>query len=112
MTKATLYPDWRACVQHGTDGPRPQLLMLDERVKVVVAGLEAGQSIPAHAEATAVYHFLEGRGWLIVDGARLPVGPGATVVVPDGAVRGMEAELRLAFLATRVTGGARAAGEE
>ena len=50
-----------------------------------------------------MYHFLEGCGWMIVDDERLPVGPGATVVMPAGTVRGIEAETRLAFLATRIT---------
>lgn len=104
MIETTLFPDWREKVTYAPDGPQPQMLVLDDHVKVVVAGLEAGQQIPAHAEAAAIYHFLEGRGWLIVDGQRLPVGPGATVVMPDGAVRGMEAETRLAFLATRIAG--------
>ena len=39
---------------------------------------------------------------MIVDGQRFAVTAGATLVVPQGAERGMEAETRLAFLATRV----------
>jgi mannose-6-phosphate isomerase-like protein (cupin superfamily) len=49
-----------------------------------------------------MYHFLAGTGWMTVDDQRLPVGPGATVVMPAGAHRGVEAETRLAFVAARV----------
>ena len=38
---------------------------------------------------------------MIVDGERLAIRPGATVVVPEGAVRGVEAETRLAFLGSQ-----------
>jgi quercetin dioxygenase-like cupin family protein len=103
MTPSTLYADWREKVIYSAKGPQPQPLMADAKVKVVVAGLEPGQTIPPHAEAAAVYHFLEGNGWMLVDGDRLPVAQGATVVMPAGTVRGMKAETRLAFLAVRVS---------
>ncbi len=77
--------------------------MDNDKVKIIVAGLEPGQKIPEHPEAAAMYHFLEGNGWLLADGERFAVSPGATVIMPEGTVRGMEAETRLAFLATRIT---------
>lgn len=100
---AVLYPHWREKVVFSPEGPRPQVLLQTEKVKVVLAGLEAGQKIPPHPERQGVYHFLEGEGWMRVDGERLRVGPGATVLVPEGAARGIEAESRLAFMAVRVT---------
>ena len=103
MMPSTLYPDWREKVMYSAEGPHPQPLMADDKVKVVVAGLEPGQKIPPHAEAAAMYHILEGNGWMLVDGERLPVAQGAIVVMPAGTVRGMEAGSRLAFLAVRVS---------
>jgi hypothetical protein len=38
---------------------------------------------------------------MIVDDERLAIRPGAIVVVSDGAVRGVAAETRLAFLGTQ-----------
>jgi quercetin dioxygenase-like cupin family protein len=102
MTQAVLYPNWRDKVVYSAEGPQPQPLLVSEKVKIIVAGLEPGQLIPAHPEAAAMYHFLEGDGWMIVNEARLPVTQGATVVMPAGTVRGIEAETRLAFLATRI----------
>jgi len=102
MTQAELFPNWLEKVVYTADGPQPQVLMANDKVKIIVAGLEPGQKIPEHSEVTAMYHFLEGTGWMLVDGERLAVGPGATVVMPDGTVRGMEAETRLSFLATRI----------
>lgn len=101
MTKATTFPSWRDTVIFAPEGPQPQILMDNDRVKIIMAGLEPGQKIPEHAENSAMYHFLEGSGWMIVDDERIPVQPGVTIVMPDGAVRGLEAETRLAFLATR-----------
>jgi quercetin dioxygenase-like cupin family protein len=102
MTQTTLYPDWRTKVVFSPEGPQPQPLMVDDKVKIIVAGLEPGQIIPPHPEATAMYYFLEGSGWLLANDERLPVSQGATVVMPAGTVRGIEAGTRLAFLAVRV----------
>ena len=83
------------------DGPKPQKLLETETLTTVLIGLEAGQKIPPHPAPAAAYHFLEGSGWVIVDDSRLAVQPGATVVVPDGASRSVEAETQLAFLGVR-----------
>jgi quercetin dioxygenase-like cupin family protein len=100
--EATLYPGWKELVAFSAEGPQPHVLMETERLKIVVAGLLPGQSIPPHPAALGMYHFLEGNGWMMVDGERLAVDAGATVIVPDGAARGIEAETQLCFLATRV----------
>jgi quercetin dioxygenase-like cupin family protein len=97
-----LYPNWKAKVIFSAEGPQPQVLTEGEKLKVIIAGLEPGQTIPRHSEGLALYHFLEGAGWMDVDGERFTVGPGATVITPAGATRGLEAETRLAFLAARV----------
>lgn len=102
MKKATLYPNWKETVVFGEDGPQPQMLMADEKVKVILGGLKPGQKIPNHAEAQAMYHFLEGTGWMTVDDEIMPVSAGSTIVMPNGTVRGMEAETQLVFLATRI----------
>ncbi len=101
MSQTKLYPNWQDVIVFSPDGPQPQKLLETEALMAVLVGLEAGQKIPPHPAPTAVYHFLEGNGWMIVDGERLAVQPGATVVAPDGATRGIEAETRLAILATR-----------
>src|SRR5512146_3432260 len=97
------YPHTQDKAVFSPDGPQPQVLFLQGEVKVLVGGLEAGQKIPPHPEGLAVYHFLEGRGWMLVDGERLAVTQGTTVITPEGAPRGMEAETRLIFLAARIT---------
>lgn len=101
MTKAITYPDWRETVIFTVEGPQPQILQDNEKVKIIMAGLEPGQKIPEHAENSAMYYFLDGSGWMMVDGERIPVQSGTTIIMPDGAVRGLEAETRLAFLAAR-----------
>ena len=65
-----VYPDWRSKVVFSGEGPQPQILVENEKLKVVVAGLEAGQRIPAHPESLAMYHFLDGSGWMTVAGER------------------------------------------
>ena len=102
MTETTLYPNWKDQIVYGTEEPQPHVLLANEKVKALMAGLAPGAKIPEHAEAQALYHFLEGTGWMTVDGERLPVSAGATIVMPEGAVRGLEAETQLAFIAVRI----------
>ena len=90
-------------ITFSTDGPQPQSLFAERQVKVIVAGLNAGQKIPAHPEGLSVFQFIEGTGTMIVDGERLQIKPGAVVIAEDGASRGMEAETRLKFMAVRIT---------
>jgi quercetin dioxygenase-like cupin family protein len=100
--RSMLYPNWKESVVFAPQGPQPQILIQNEKLKVIVAGLEIGQKIPMHPEALAVYHFLEGTGWMTVDDERYPVSSGATVITPEGAKRGVEAETCLVFLAVRI----------
>ena len=100
--KSMFYPDWQEMVVFSPGGAQPQILAENEKLKVIIGSLEVGQKIPTHPEALAVYHFLEGTGWMIVDDERYPVSPGAIVITPEGAKRGVEAETRLVFLATRI----------
>lgn len=97
------YPDWKEKVVFAPDRPRPQVLMENERLKVVLAGLEAGQKIPPHPEVQGVFTVLEGNGWMVLDAERIPISQGTIVYAPPGSVRGFEATTRLVFLAVRVT---------
>jgi len=102
MNDNLFFPDWREKVTYGDKGPQIQVLSENDKVKVLVSGLGAGAKIASHPEGEGVYYFLEGRGWMIVDEERFPVREGAIVIVPAGSSRGVEAETRMAFLATRV----------
>ena len=102
MDATTLFPDWRELVRYAAPGPQPTLLRDEDGLRVLLAGLERGQRIPPHSERLAVYHALEGRGILTLDGERMPFVAGATVIAPRGSTRGIEAETRLAFLAVRI----------
>lgn len=95
-------PDLRERVVFSPGGPRPQVLLDSGALKALVAGLEPGQRIPAHPEKLSMYYIIDGTGWMTVDGERHRVGPGVTLFVREGGVRGLEAETRLIFLATRV----------
>lgn len=96
------FSDVAAQAVFDASGPRPQFLVDSARLTVIVAGLEPGQQIPAHAESMAVYHFLAGEGVMIVDGETFSVAGGATLIVPSGAARGMHATTRLTFLAVKI----------
>lgn len=97
------YPNPQEIIVFAPDGPQPQALFAEGQVKIIVVGLEAGQKIPVHPEGLASFHFLEGTGIMIVDGERLPVGPGTVIITEAGAPRGMEAATRLKFMAVRIT---------
>jgi mannose-6-phosphate isomerase-like protein (cupin superfamily) len=104
MNKTLSYPNWKEKVVYPAEGAQPKVLDENEKFKVIVAGLEAGQKIPSHPESSGVYFFLEGSGVMVVNEEHIPVEEGATVIVPDGGVRGVNATTRLAFLAVRAAG--------
>jgi quercetin dioxygenase-like cupin family protein len=93
--------DWQERVSFSAAGPQPYIFAETDKIKVVLVGLEPGQKLPPHPAPQGVYHFLAGNGWMIVDGQRVAVAAGSTVVVPNGASRGVEAETRLAFIGSR-----------
>lgn len=102
MTPRVLYANWKDVVVYSEKGMQPQVLVEAEQYKAVVAGLAAGNTVPPHPEGPAIFHFLEGSGRMIVGEETFAVQAGATVIVPDGASRGIEAETKLAFLAVRL----------
>ncbi len=102
MSEVKYFPDWQEQITYGETGPQPNILMVDDKIKALMAGLRPGQRIPEHPEAASVYHFLTGNGWMIVDGERLRVTAGTTLIMPAGTSRGLEAETELAFLAMRI----------
>ncbi|MCC6383359.1 MAG: cupin domain-containing protein [Dehalococcoidia bacterium] len=94
--------DARQQVRYTPEGPQPQFVLDGDQAKVILAGLEAGQRIPVHPEALAVYVILEGQGVMQVGEQEFPIGPGSLVVTPAGSARGMVAETRLAFAAVKI----------
>ena len=98
---AIYYPAVGELAVFDSDGPRPQFLVDSEKLKVLVAGLEPGQQIPAHPEALAVYHFLAGEGVMTVNDEEFAVTAGSMVITPPGATRGLRAASRLIFLAAK-----------
>ncbi len=97
------YPNPTEKVVLSSEGPQPQELFRHGAVKVIVAGLQPGQKIPVHPEGLSSFHFIEGRGIMIVEGERLQVSPGTVIIAEHGAERGIEAETKLAFVAVRIT---------
>ena len=104
MEQTLFFPDWRDKVIFSAGGPQPQVLHEDAKVKVVVVGLEPGGRIPVHAGGAGVYHFLEGAGQMVVGDEVFAVQTGATLLIPDGAQRGLTTQTRLAFIAVRIAG--------
>lgn len=102
MNEITHVNNWREKITYSREGPQPRVLMETDEYRVILAGLEPGAKIPPHPEAGAIYHILEGSGWMTVNDQRLAVRDGSIVAVPHGGTRGLEAETRLAFLAVRV----------
>lgn len=95
--------DCKELIINSEEGPTPQTLFEKGKIKLVVAGLKAGQSIPPHEESLGIYNFLEGKGVMTVDETLYDVRQGSTIVVPKGSVRGISAETDLSFMGTRIT---------
>jgi len=84
-----------------TDGPKPQFLINTPNFKALVVGLEAGGQIPVHAGETAMYHFVEGTGLMTIGDETFEIKTGATMIVPNGVKRGMNAKTRVIFLGSK-----------
>jgi quercetin dioxygenase-like cupin family protein len=84
-----------------TDGPKPQFILDTPQFKALVVGLEPGQQIPLHPGEAAMYHFIEGEGLMTVGDETFAIQPGATVLVPTGTPRGMNAKTRVIFLGSK-----------
>jgi quercetin dioxygenase-like cupin family protein len=102
MTDEMVFPDWRELVRYASPGPQPTIVADEPEFRVLIAGLEPGGHIPPHAGPRAVYHFLEGEGVMIIDDEPHHITAGMTAIAPAGAVRGISATTRLAFLGVRV----------
>lgn len=96
--------NWKERVVFSEKGPQPQVIEENSLFKVILAGIQPGQSIPVHPELGAVYYILQGTGWMTVDDERFPIAEGAVITMGNGAARGMEAVTPLAFLAVRTAG--------
>lgn len=99
--QTVFYPDTKAQAVFGEHGPQPQFLLNDSRFKVLVGALEPGQQIPVHPESLAMYYFLTGTGTMTVSDEQYSITAGATVITPEGARRGIQAETRVIFLAAK-----------
>ena len=74
-------------------------LAANQRVKAVLTCFEPGQFIPAHRPGVdMVLVVLEGEGVFANGEAEQPIGPGCTVFVPAGGVRGVKATTRMVAL--------------
>ena len=54
MNDTLYYPDWHQQVAYAPAGPQPTVLRADDKAKIILAGLDAGQRIPEHPEAASL----------------------------------------------------------
>ena len=91
-----ILPDYRQSTAFQPDRFSPVPLGQTDRVKIVLTCFEPGQVIPVHSpgvDMTLVV--LEGTGTVVAGDEEAEVGPGAIVIVPAGAARGVRATTRL-----------------
>ena len=95
------FSDTKSKAVFSAEGPKPQFLFDTPQFNVLVVGLEAGGQIPYHPGEAAMYHFLEGEGLMTVDDESFAIKPGVTIIVPNGAKRGVNAKTRVVFLGSK-----------
>jgi quercetin dioxygenase-like cupin family protein len=94
--QATIVSDYRDAATFQTGRFSPVALGQTERVKAVLTCFEPGQFIPVHSPAVDMtLVVLEGDGTVVAGDQEAEVGPGAIVLVPAGAARGVKARTRL-----------------
>jgi quercetin dioxygenase-like cupin family protein len=91
---------YKSAVAFRQDRFRPVVVAETERIRVLLMCLEPDQDIPVHRPAIDLTLIvLEGDGEMTAGDRESPVSPGAVVVVPAGAARGLRAKGRLVALA-------------
>lgn len=79
----------------------PVVFAGNERVKMLVVSLEAGQFIPVHSPPVDLtLAVLEGEGILVAGDREERISPGTLAFVPAGEARGVRAEKPLVLLHT------------
>lgn len=95
------WPNFADAVQFNPDGPGVQLLHIDDKMKVLLVGLEPGQSLPPHEGPGASFSFLSGSGIMVIGDDEITVEAGSLAVVPQGANRSIRTTSeRLVFMGT------------
>lgn len=95
------WSDFNDAVQFSPDGPGVQLLHIDDKMKVLLVGLEPGQSLPPHEGPGASFSFLSGSGIMLIGDEEIEVSAGGLAVVPQGGTRSIRAvDERLVFMGT------------
>lgn len=100
MERAKLYTSWEDGVEFAPDGPMRKKLIDTPEYTSVLVRMEEAQSLPPHTAMAGTYHAIQGSSRMTAGDAEFEVGPGATVVIPEGAPRGVRADTRLVFLAS------------
>lgn len=95
-----VWPDWRNTVIFSANGPGVTTLHASAELKVVLVGLNVGQALPQHEGPAALFHILDGTGVMTVGADAVDVAADVIVVVPSGAVRGVRATTKMAFVAS------------
>lgn len=92
----TIVADYRQAARFQAAHFSPVALGQTDRVKAVLTCFEPGQFIPVHTPGIDVtFVILEGEGAIVAGDQEAEIGPGAIVIVPAGAARGIKATTRL-----------------
>lgn len=95
------WPNYQDAVAFSPEGPGVQLLHIDDKMKVLLVGLEPGQSLPSHEGPGASFSFLSGSGIMVIGDDEIAVTAGSLAVVPQGANRSIRTDgERLVFMGT------------
>lgn len=95
------WPNYEDAVAFSPEGPGVQLLHIDDKMKVLLVGLEPGQSLPPHEGPGASFSFLSGSGTMVIGDEEIEVSAGSLAVVPRGANRSIRTDDdRLVFMGT------------
>jgi quercetin dioxygenase-like cupin family protein len=97
--KPTILTNYREAVVFREGQFSPVGIGGTERMKAVLACFEPGQFIPVHSPAVDMtLVVLEGEGQMVAGDWEGAIGPGAMIIVPAGAARGIKATTRLVVL--------------
>lgn len=90
MRRMTVFVNLNQAVRFGPDRALNQLITDSDDARVVLFGLEPGQSIPAHSSSsTVLMQVVDGKGRFLVGEEERSVGPGDLAICPPNCLHAM-----------------------
>jgi len=91
----------KSLISYSSGGITSKVVEKTERSDVTLFCMAAGTTMDEHTSTReGIVYVIEGKGTFILEGKRIPMEPGALIVMPKNAVHALKASENTSFLLT------------